>query len=144
MGLTDSLRALVGEVDAGYDDDAYDEPYVEEDPVGSQQARERHVRPLAPVRPPHLEVALVVPREFEEAQQIADRLRANAPVIVDMGSCGRELEVRLIDFCSGLSYALEASLSSIGERVVLLAPHEVELTREPLGGPDAGRFFNQV
>ena len=173
MGLGASLRALVGQLggahgDDDYDDYAgfaapaesargdevqrrersrsadYDEIYVDDSRVRSQQARERGARPLAVVRPPRVAFSLLTPQDFDDAQQIADRLRAGTPVIVDMGSCGRDLSTRLTDFCSGLTYALECSLQSIGETVVLLVPHDVELSSEATARFLEKGFFNQV
>ena len=124
---------------AGHDDIYGDEPLRRSPPP-----RERAVRPLALVRPPRLEFSLVAPQDFDAAQQIADHLRAGSLVIVDLRSCGRDLSKRLTDFCSGLTYALEGSLQQIGEQIVLLAPHDVELSSEALGGLCERRFFNQV
>jgi cell division inhibitor SepF len=174
MGLAQSLRAVVGQFggarddyDAYADDDAfagpvefergdeaprrerggsadYDEIYRDESPRHSPQARERAARPLSIVRPPRIEFTLVTPQDFDDAQQIADHLRADSPVIVDLQSCGGDLSKRLTDFCSGLTYALEGSLQYIGEKVVLLAPHNVELSSKAPGGLHERRFFNQV
>jgi cell division inhibitor SepF len=173
MGLAQALRAVVGQFSGAdddyhdYDDDAFaglaefergddapqrergcsadfDEIYRDESLRRSPQARERASRPLAIVRPPRIEFSLVTPQDFAAAQQIADRVRADSPVIVDLQSCGRDLSERLIDFCSGLTYALEGSLEYIGEDVVLLVPHNVELSSEAPGGLRERRFFNQV
>jgi len=174
MGLAQSLRAVVGQFggarddyDDYYDDDAfsgpvelesgdearprergggddYDTIYRDESPLRPQQARLRAARPLALVRPPRIEFSLVTPQDFNDAQQIADRLRADSPVIVDLQSCGRDLSKRLTDFCSGLTYALEGSLQHIGEKVMLLAPPNVELSSEAPGSLHERRFFNQV
>jgi cell division inhibitor SepF len=102
------------------------------------------VRPFALGRAPHFEVLLVAPHDVDDAQQIADRLRAGGPVIVDLQSSGQELSRRLTDFCSGLSYALEARLQLIGEQVVLLAPQNLELSSEAPSALQERRFFNQV
>ena len=139
MGLGASLRALVGQLGGAHGDDDYDdyvgfaapaesargdevqrrerrpsadydEIYVDESRVRPQQARERGARLLAVVRPPRVEFSLLTPQDFDDAQQIADRLRAGTPVIVDMGSCGRDLSTRLTDFCAGLTYALDGRL----------------------------------
>jgi len=174
MGLAQSLRAVVGQFggahddyDDYYDDDAfagpvefergdevprrerggsadYDAIYRDESRLRPQQARQGAAKPLALVRPPRIEFSLVTPQDFDDAQQIADRLRADTPVIVDLQSCGRDLSKRLTDFCSGLTYALEGSLQFIGEKVVLLVPHNVELSSEASGGLQERRFFNQV
>ena len=122
----------------------YDDIYRDEPLRRSPSAGERAARPLALVRPPRLGFSLVTPQDFDAAQQIADHLRADSLVIVDLQGCGQDLAKRLTDFCSGLTYALEGSLEYIGEKVVLLAPHNVELSSEALGGLQERRFFNQV
>ena len=122
----------------------YDDVYRDEPPRRSPSARERSVRPLALVRPQRLGFSLVAPQDFDAAQQIADRLRADSLVIVDLESCGQDLAKRLTDFCSGLTYALEGSLQHIGEHVMLLAPRNVELSSEALSGLRERRFFNRV
>jgi cell division inhibitor SepF len=151
MGLARSLRAVVEQFGAAqeeyedYDDYADDdEMSAEEPPPRLRRTGERAARPLALVRQSQIEFALVTPQSFDDAQRIADRLRADGPVIVDLQSCGPDLSKRLIDFCSGLTYALEGSLEFLGEEVVLLTPHRVELSSEALSGLQERRFFNQV
>ena len=82
--------------------------------------------------------------EFDDAQQIADRLKADTPVIVNMQSCQPELAKRLTDFCSGLTYALEGSLQRIDEKILLLAPHNADLSGAPTTGHPESGFFNQA
>jgi len=148
MGLAQAIRAVVGQFSGAHDDyddyDDHDEIYRDESLRHSPQARERAAGSLALVRPPRIEFSLVRPQGFGDAQQITARLRADSPVIVDLQSCGCDLSERLIDFCSGLTYALEGSLEYVGEKVVLLAPHNVELSREAFGGLHERRFFNQT
>jgi FtsZ-interacting cell division protein YlmF len=165
MGLAQSLRAAVGQFggapddyDDYADDDAfagpeesergdsagYDEIYRDEPLRRSPRARERDPRPLALVRPPRTEFSLVAPQDFDDAQHIADRLRADVPVIVDLQSCGPDLAKRLTDFCSGLTYALDGSLEYLGEKVALLSPYNVELSSEAPGALNGRRFLNQI
>ena len=143
MGLGQSLRSVVGQFGGasdGYDDyDGYDD-----DAFAGSEESDRASRPLALVRPERIEFSLVTPQGFDDVQQIADSLRADTPVIVDLQTCGPDLSKRVIDFCSGLTYALDGSLEYLGEKVVLLAPLKVELSSEAAGGLQEGRFFNQV
>ncbi len=148
MGTDQSLRAVAGRFGGARDDyddyDDYDQIYGDEPLRRSPPAQERAVRPLAVVRPPRVEVSLVTPRDFDAAQRIADLLRAGGPVIVDLLGCEPDLTIRLTDFCSGLAYALDGRLHFIGEKVVLLAPHNVELSGAGPGALQERRFFNQV
>ena len=122
----------------------YDDIYRDESRRHAPHAGERAGRPLALVRAPRIAFALDTPQDFDDAQQIADRLRASGLVIVDLQDCGQELAKRLTDFCSGLTYAVDGSLQYIGEQVVLLAPHHVELSSAISDGLRERRFFNQA
>jgi len=141
MGLAQALRDVVGQFGGASDD--YDD-YGDDDGFTAPAEYERAPRPLAVVRPQRLSFSLVTPQDFAAAQQIADHLRADRPVIVDLQSCGRDLSERLIDFCSGLTYALEGSVEYLGDEVVLLAPRHVDVSSDGIGGLQEGRFLNQL
>ncbi len=71
---------------------------------------------------------LVAPRSFNDAQEVADRFRAGAPVILNLQETDAELGRRLIDFCSGLCYGLRGQMQRVGDRVFLVTPAEVQLS----------------
>src|SRR3712207_9390416 len=54
-------------------------------------------------------VHLVVPKSFNDAQQVADRFKDSIPVILNLQGIDTDLSKRLIDFASGLTYALDRS-----------------------------------
>lgn len=90
-------------------------------------------------------VHLVVPRSFNDAQQIADRFKDSIPVILNLQNADTDLSKRLIDFASGLTYALEGSMQRVAEKVFLLTPRNVELSAEERARAlDRGGFFNQA
>ncbi len=97
---------------------------------------ERHARrpsaravPLQAVHDPSaVRVHLVLPRSFNDAQQIADRFKQPIPVILNLQNADAELSKRLIDFASGLTYALDGSMQRVAGRVFLLTPRDVGLS----------------
>jgi cell division inhibitor SepF len=109
----------------------------------SRRSRLRGVDSSAQVR-----VHLVLPRSFNDAQQIADKFKDAIPVILNLQNADNELSKRLIDFASGLTYALEGSMQRVADKVFLLTPRNVELSAEEraraLGGDGGGGFFNQA
>ncbi|MCS7006411.1 MAG: cell division protein SepF [Thermoleophilia bacterium] len=111
------------------------------------QPRSRRAAPprLRSVDPgPPAKVHLVLPRSFNDAQQIADRFKAQIPVIVNLQGVDTELTKRLIDFASGLTYALDGSMQRVADKVFLLTPRNVELSAEERARAlERGRFFNQ-
>ncbi len=75
-------------------------------------------------------VHVIAPRSFNDAQQIADRFKAAVPVIINLQTVEPDLAKRLIDFGSGLTYALDGGMQRIAEKVFLLTPRNVEVSAE--------------
>ena len=90
-------------------------------------------------------VHLVLPRSFNDAQQIADKFKDSVPVILNLQSADTELSKRLIDFASGLTYALDGSMQRVADKVFLLTPRDVEVSAEERARAldTGGGFFNQ-
>jgi cell division inhibitor SepF len=90
-------------------------------------------------------VHLVVPRSFNDAQQIADRFKEGVPVILNLQGSDQELAKRLIDFASGLTYALDGGMQRVADKVFLLTPRNVEVSAEERARMlERGGFFNQA
>jgi cell division inhibitor SepF len=123
----------------------------EEEPEPRPRSRRRERREEAPARlrsvdtGPPAKVHLVVPRSFNDAQQIADRFKASIPVILNLQGADTELSKRLIDFASGLTYALDGSMQRVADKVFLLTPRNVELSAEERARAlERGGFYNQA
>ncbi|MGH3041179.1 MAG: cell division protein SepF [Gaiellaceae bacterium] len=91
-----------------------------------------------------VKVHLVVPRSFNDAQSIADKFKDSVPVIVNLQSADPELSKRLIDFSSGLTYALSGSMQRVADKVFLLTPRNVEVSAEERARLIDRGFFNQA
>ncbi len=90
-------------------------------------------------------VHLVVPRSFNDAQQLADRFKDGIPVILNLQSADAELSKRLIDFASGLTYALDGGMQRVADKVFLLTPRNVEVSAEERARLlERDGFFNQA
>lgn len=75
-------------------------------------------------------VHIVAPGRFADAQEIANRLINNQPVIVNMQNAERDLQRRMIDFCSGATYALSGGMERVADEVFLLTPSNVKVSDE--------------
>jgi cell division inhibitor SepF len=100
-------------------------------------------RPLEAVAAASVRVHLVVPRSFNDAQSIADKFKEATPVIVNLQGTDAELSKRLIDFSSGLTYALSGSMQRVADKVFLLTPRNVEVSAEERARLIDRGFFNQ-
>ena len=94
-------------------------------------------------RPPRSEVHLVVPKSFNDAQQIADKFKNNVPVILNLQSAETDLAKRLIDFSSGLTYAMDGGMQRVADKVFMLTPRNVEVSAEERARLLEKGFFNQ-
>ena len=122
------------------DDWTSSEPAPPRESRRQSSSRLRSVDVPAPAK-----VHLVVPRSFNDAKQIADRFKAQIPVILNLQGADTELSKRLIDFASGLTYALDGSMQRVADRVFLLTPRNVELSAEERARAlEHGGFYNQA
>lgn len=67
------------------------------------------------------------PTTFNDAQGIGDRFKGGQPVIVNLQGADRDLRRRLVDFASGLCYALGGKMDRVADQVYLLTPADVEV-----------------
>ncbi|HTU37778.1 MAG TPA: cell division protein SepF [Acidimicrobiales bacterium] len=89
------------------------------------------LNPVGPApAPATARVHVVAPSRFGDAKDIADRLKDNRPVIVNLQMAERDLQRRMIDFCSGVTYALSGEMEKVADQVFLLAPTNVKVSDE--------------
>jgi cell division inhibitor SepF len=125
--------------------DEIDEIFADDD-----EGAERRTRVLRPVpdggrngREGDVRVHLVIPKSFNDAQDVADKFKDAIPVILNLQSSDTDLSKRLIDFASGLTYALDGGMQRIADKVFLLTPRNVEVSAEERARLIEKGFFNQ-
>jgi cell division inhibitor SepF len=75
-------------------------------------------------------VHVVEPNGFNDAQELGDRLKTNQAVVLNLRGLDRDLQRRLIDFSSGLAYAVGGTMRKVDDQVFLLTPTAVEVSEE--------------
>lgn len=70
-------------------------------------------------------MVLFEPRSFEEARDIAERLKRNQAAVVNLHKLQSEYSQRTIDFLTGVIFALDGTIQKIGEKVILCAPKSI-------------------
>ncbi len=101
-----------------------------EEPPPAPSPRPAVVRTIGPTTAARVHV--VEPPGFNDAQEVGDRLKASQPVILNLQGLPKELQRRLIDFSSGLAYAVGARMERVpvSDHVFLLTPTNVEVSQE--------------
>ncbi|WP_347344348.1 cell division protein SepF [Microbacterium sp.] len=118
------------------EEEAYDEPAAE-----STGRREHTVEKAAPVTPLHRpavvrqpsvgavsEILTVHPKQYRDAQVIAENFRDGIPVIINLSQMSDADARRLIDFASGLSLGLYGRIERVTSKVFLLSPENVAVS----------------
>jgi cell division inhibitor SepF len=121
--------------------DEIDDIFADESPRSS--GRTRVLRPVDNGGRDSVQVHLVIPKSFNDAQQVADQFKDAVPVILNLQGIDAELSKRLIDFASGLTYALDGGMQRIADKVFLLTPRNVEVSAEERARLIEKGFFNQ-
>jgi cell division inhibitor SepF len=123
--------------------DDFDDIYADSPPPRSGQ-RSTVMRAVdSRSSPPRSEVHLILPKNFNDAQHIADKFKASVPVILNLQSAETDLSKRLIDFASGLTYALDGGMQRVADKVFMLTPRNVEVSAEERARLLEKGFFNQ-
>ena len=73
---------------------------------------------------------ILIVEEFGDARMLADRIRDRTPVVLDMRSTDQDLIRRVVDFSSGLIYAMDGSMRKVGDGLVAVLPPRVTLSRD--------------
>ncbi len=121
--------------------DDFDDIFADEPPRSARETRV--LRPVGNGRAESVQVHLVVPKSFNDAQQVADQFKDDVPVILNLQGTETDLSKRLIDFASGLTYALDGGMQRIADKVFLLTPRNVEVSAEERARLIEKGFFNQ-
>jgi cell division inhibitor SepF len=124
--------------------DEFDDIFADDEPTG------RETTVLRPVpggrgngRGEAARVHLVHPKSFNDAQQVADKFKDSVPVILNLQGVDTDLAKRLIDFASGLTYALDGGMQRIADKVFMLTPRNVEISAEQRAELIEKGFYNQ-
>jgi cell division inhibitor SepF len=87
------------------------------------------------------EILTVHPRQYRDAQQIAEHFRDGTPVIINLTQMTESEARRLVDFASGLSTGLRGRIERVTSKVFLLSPEHIAISGEDPGAEselDAG------
>jgi cell division inhibitor SepF len=126
--------------------DEFDDIFADD---ASSERRTTSLRPVGGSRPANgrnggdVRVHFVAPKSFNDVQDVADKFKDTIPVILNLQSTDTDLSKRLIDFSSGLTYALDGGMQRIADKVFLLTPRNVEVSAEERARLVEKGFFNQ-
>lgn len=75
-----------------------------------------------------LDVVILQPESFEDSQDVADAIKAKRPCVLNLENVAPEVERRIVDFVSGVIYAVDGSIQRVSKGIFLVAPYNVSIT----------------
>ena len=124
--------------------DEFDDIFADDDDHRTSTLRSVPPRPNGRSGPGNdVRVHFVAPKSFNDVQDVADKFKDTIPVILNLQAADTDLSKRLIDFASGLTYALDGGMQRIADKVFLLTPQNVEVSAEERARLLEKGFFNQ-
>ncbi|MBE6641526.1 MAG: cell division protein SepF [Ruminococcaceae bacterium] len=142
MGFKDLLKRYSRE-DEGYDQDGYEDYDMsyenETDDNGMAENDEYTAEPAAPVNISGnaIELKVVRPESFKNADQIAEHLLNRRTVVLNLEAAGKDTAKRLIDFLSGVAFAIKGDIRKVSNNTYVITPGNVTVTGDPM--TDAAR-----
>jgi len=131
MSVMNKLKEFFGLESEEYVEEYVEEEQVEEDfyPKRNQQVRtSNNVVPLHAARDREgIRLMLFEPRNYNDAQDIADNLRHRRPVVINLQRVEKEQAKRIVDFLSGTVYALNGDIQKVGDHIFVCTPENVDM-----------------
>ncbi|NLV91306.1 MAG: cell division protein SepF [Firmicutes bacterium] len=108
IGFEDEVAAVEDEVSTGGDSLSY-EGTGQEGPASGQEAK----------------VLILAPQGYSDVEELANHLKNDKAVIVTLEALERDLAKRIVDFMSGVAYALDGDVQRVAEGIFVFAPKSV-------------------
>ncbi len=118
MSIKDKLKDFISPDD--------DELYLDEEEVESISSKYEEPRSKTAANA-HIEAKMVLfePRSYEEAQEVAIRLKEQKACVINLHRLPHDFAQRTIDFLTGVIFALDGSIQKIGPNIILCAPKSI-------------------
>ncbi len=145
MGFIDKMKDLMfGEE---YDDEDDDEMMDDYDyPAPRESIRESSPREIVDYAPSRIssrkntsqvvsihtniqmQVVIIKPECYEDAQEICDQVKSKKPVVVNLEKVEYPIAQRIMDFLSGTCYSLDGTIQRVANNIFIIAPENVDIS----------------
>jgi cell division inhibitor SepF len=75
-----------------------------------------------------MEVCIIKPTCYEDAQEICDQIKSRKPVVVNLEKVEYPTAQRIMDFLSGTCYSLNGSIQRVANNIFVIAPENVDVS----------------
>jgi Uncharacterized protein conserved in bacteria len=75
-----------------------------------------------------MQVCIIKPEKYEDAQEICDQVKARKPVVVNLEKIEYPTAQRIMDFLSGTCYSLDGTIQRVANNIFIIAPENVDVS----------------
>ena len=147
MNLKDKMKSLIGIDEEDFYEEEFEVPAEIKQPRLAAMPPQQQIQPeprqqLRAVEQPRQnnkgqvpamnaqammsKVIIREPKDYSDAQNIADCLKESLPVFVNLQRLDKSQGRRVIDFLSGTIYALDGDIKRVGNDLFLCTPNSIE------------------
>ncbi len=105
---------------------------VRESVGGAVSTTSRNDRVLNISATTKMAVVLVKAEQFNSVVDIADHLKNKMTVVLNLENTEKEVATRMLDFLSGVAFAIEGKIKRVAKDIYLITPYNVEIVGEDL------------
>ncbi|MBR3593898.1 MAG: cell division protein SepF [Clostridia bacterium] len=135
MGFLDDIKKVFSS-----SDEEYDEEFEEQEEEAVEEPREKKEPRLFKSKEKvvtyspqsQMQVVLCKPERYDDVPSVADHLNEKKTVILNLESANRETSRRIIDFLSGVAYAIHGNIKKVANSTYIITPVDVSLMGELL------------
>ena len=109
--------------------------------AGASRTREGRVVNLSGGGNAQMQVVVIKPERFETAAEIADHLRGRRTVLMNLEEAPKEITRRLVDFLSGVTYAIDGNIRKVASNTYILTPPGVNLMGSQMDELEASSIY---
>ncbi len=149
MGLKDLTKKIFPDIvtDENYAGEIYTDEEQYDDapaPVRAPEAYAQRGANVTVASGSSIEMKVVTPKSFDTVTQIADLLLSKKTVLLNLENTNRETARRLIDFLSGVAYALGGGVEKVADNTYAITPSNVAVSKENVGSSPAEADTNEA
>ena len=129
--MMDSLRRFFTLEEESFSSDPIDSESLEPSDYSAVSRAGNEVRSRSKLvglpSPRKQEIVVLEPASFADAREIAETLKVKKSILLNMRKTDKELARRIVDFLSGISYAIDGHSQKVADQIYLFTPGHIEI-----------------
>lgn len=124
MSLTDKINSWFGDYEEPVAESYQDSRASEEEPRSQRSSRVMSLRSSKGEEVINKKIMLFEPSIFSDVKVIASRLLSGEAAVINFQKMDDQQAHRVVDFLSGVIFAIDGEISRVGDKIFLCTPRE--------------------